>query len=484
MAGLQQRQSAGDAPKSDSRESLPHHVDGATPAPPAMTPAIARQALLTPTRLTATNVLGLQRMIGNQATGRLLSTGGASARRVRRAGAVIQRTLILNEKRRDDAEAVYAELGGDKPSLKFIKMLINLPGPPVMISTAGLADLYQHTREARAQPLKERDAKVAYMQFISHGAWTRGDTRATFNAFSQAQAAGNLGELGEFLKNNPNVVANLKAAGVNWDLSSTHELLESLGGAAVLDERIQIATWALLETGFTRMAVHEVGHATFQRMLLTGEKWTEAANKGQENPDERALEADGLNFYNAWRVLSRHPRYFFITDMPGDSEQAKGEGRRKYLAENFNEFCADSFMHFALNREELIQHVENLQATEGGVKQAWRIARDILVRYEDRMLGKEAAGKEATATLSEHRFTVVVAELKNAFQGPGLEVANIEQVREHLRSLRQAWLGMTPADQERHRSEALTTLDQYVMKVQRRRPAAAHLAAELGFTGL
>ena len=63
-------------------------------------------------------------------------------------------------------------------------------------------------------------------------------------------------------------------------------------------------------------------------------------------------------------------------------------------------------------------------------------------------------------------------------------MANIEQVREHLRSLRQAWLGMTPADQERHRSEALTTLDQYVMKVQRRRPAAAHLAAELGFTGL
>jgi hypothetical protein len=403
-----------------------------------------------------------------------------------RHGALLQRKLILNGTQRNTADDVRADLGTDFDAMQdLVEDLINLPGASVRISMAALREV-DAFRTAGTRPTS-REAMVATLQLLSHGAWTYTETVGrgalpTINAFNTPAILTNLFQLGEFLEENPNVIVNLTAAGVGWELTSKHPQIGNFGGGAVIEDRIHIADSVLAQKGFMRMVVHEAGHATFQRLLLTGEKWTDAANHGTEQPHAAALTATGHKFYEAWKVLRDRPEFFFIVDMPGTATASRGVGRRAYLAEQFTEFCADSFMHFALKEAKLRDHVDRLPDTEVAVKEAWQHALSVLVLYEDHILGDEAGG--AAAMLASHRFTAALEELTTALRGPGLEVSNLKKVHNLLKRLRRAWQGLTPQGRQRHCSEALTALDMYAMKVQRRRPAQLYLGSELGFAGL
>jgi hypothetical protein len=399
----------------------------------------------------------------------------------------------LNGTERARVEDVQADLGGDYAALQqTVQELISLPGSPVKVTTAELKEV-DAFRTRRQRPTS-RAAMVAAVRLLSQGAWTFTATtglglRPTLAVLDSATWQANLGSLGDFLKRNPNVGRNLEAADVDWALLSKHQFIGSFGGAAVIDDRIHIEQWLLGEggQGFLRMAVHEAGHATFQRMLLTGINWSVEADYGNQAPDDNALEADGQTFYQAWQVIRQKPQFFFVVDMPGDASEATGAGRQGYLARKFSEFCADSFMHLALKKADLQAHVQNLPGSETDVRKAWHNALAVLLKYEGQILG--GVGDGGRETLVSHRksqeFAAVLQELKEGLKGSELAVPdNLDAVKTLLERLRLAWQGMTPTDRARHRGEALSTLDRYILKVQRRRPAQANLGSELGFAGL
>jgi hypothetical protein len=172
--------------------------------------------------------------------------------------------------------------------------------------------------------------------------------------------------------------------------------------------------------------------------------------------------------------------------MPGNAAESRGAGRGGYLAKQFTEFCAESFMHLALKKAALLDHVTKIPDEEADVKAAWQSALGVLLKYESQLLKGQAGG--ASATLTKHRktttFVQTLEKLKAGLKGPELEVANIDEVKKNLEALRAAWQTLAPDDRAQLRSEALTVLDDYIMRVQRRRPAQANLGSELGFAGL
>lgn len=499
MPAYQQASQRRPAARGGHRKSFHGPAGDALHRPTELDPGIAQRARLAPTALSAGDVLHLQRTIGNQAVGRLLSAGAAgqlhrpphvlvTARPIQR----IQRKLILNGQEIGKAEDVQTELGADFAAMQqTVQELIGLPGLPVKVNTAQLKEV--HGFRTKQQVPTSREAKVATLQLLSHGAWTHTatvgtKTRLTLDVFNTPSALANLGKLGTFLETNPNVGKNLEGAGVGWELKSNHQFISGFGGGAVIQDRIHIEDWVLSEKGegFMRMVVHEAGHATFQRMLLTGQNWSDEADRGEKAPDDKALEADGKQFYEAWQVIRAKPQYFFITDMPGGAAEATGAGRGNYLAGKFSEFCAESFMHLALMKAQLQRHVRTLPRNEGAVLAAWQSALGVLLRNESKILGRgQEGGKE---TLERHRrtqqFMTALQGLQKGLNGPNLEVADLDVVKKNLEGLKRAWQGMALAERTQHRSDALTILDDYIMRVQRRRPAQEHLGSELGFANL
>ena len=404
-------------------------------------------------------------------------------------GISIQRQLVIGEKPIETVEDLDKEIVLKHKGLDgTVEKLINLPKPAVNVTYEALIEVHKYLIDSK-EPT-DSNAKVALLQLLSHGAWTRTQTSSKaamplFNIWNdfRKKALGHLTDLGKFLEENPNVGKHLEAAGVGWDLSSSDTSIEGMGGGAVKDERIKIREWVLSEKGFTRMVVHEAGHATFQRLFITGEEWTEAANIGKEKPSEKALTADGMKFYNAWMEIREHPELFYITEMPGDSSASKKEGRGKYLAGQFTEFCAESFMHLALEKAKLKIHVETLSKEKTTVKKAWNDVVEILTKYEGQLLGKEES-EGTIKTLRNDRFQRALSHLKEGLKGPELGEIGIEKVKYALVSLQQAWRALTKDDRDKYRKDAITTLDEYMIKVQRRRPAQDNLGSELGFEGL
>jgi hypothetical protein len=98
---------------------------------------------------------------------------------------------------------------------------------------------------------------------------------------------------------------------------------------------------------------------------------------------------------------------------------------------------------------------------------------------DDQLVTRNAVLRAAGRWLS-----TVSRQLTAALQGTALDAAHPEQARTQIGSVREAWRGLTPDGQKRHRLEALAMLDQFMWKVHRRRPAQAHLGSELEFAGL
>jgi hypothetical protein len=228
----------------------------------------------------------------------------------------------------------------------------------------------------------------------------------------------------QFLAGHPNFWPNVRAriAGIKFNSRSAR----SWGGGVFDlngDKTVQIASLpATPPDAFARLLVHETGHATFERMLLDEKDMPYELNTdrypqilarrndlqglidaGQElNPkmqrelasiDEvrqrngafwSAMSPDAQAFYQAWQTLRKDGgRHLLGLDL---GPEPKGQylspaNRRQYQAEKFSEFCAETFMQYAMG--DLGPHVDMLLIKEGvppEVKQAWRDARAVLER--------------------------------------------------------------------------------------------------------
>jgi hypothetical protein len=187
---------------------------------------------------------------------------------------------------------------------------------------------------------------------------------------------------------------------------------------------------------FLRTLIHEMGHATFQQLLLK-DHLSDDVSKGEQGnladtlnttniqvnllmqqnvglPGQRTnvrniqpvqqqstqlgqrvdqklhleeelakFSDDGLQFYNAWLVLRQDDgRYLLGMDL---GSVMSSEGRKPYQAERFEEFCAESFMHIAKEEGALSQHIKSLQENDeapGEVKHAWDQVWVILQHYK------------------------------------------------------------------------------------------------------
>jgi len=195
-------------------------------------------------------------------------------------------------------------------------------------------------------------------------------------------------------------------------------------------------------------------------------------------PDPRAMDADGRAFYDAWSVIRQQPQYFFITDMPGGAAASSGAGRGAYLASQFTEFCAESFMHMALEKPALQQHVAALPDTVPDIRNAWAMAMQVLNKYEPLMLGGGGGG---TSMLRLHRFTTALETMRKALAGPNLDALNPDDAKKGLEDLRRAWARMQPEERVEKKLEVIGILDDFIMRIHRYRPAQKHLGSIFEF---
>ncbi len=366
----------------------------------------------------------------------------------------------------------------------LVNDLIALPAS-VKLTRPELGEMHRY-RSLGTLPTSHA-VRLAILQLVSRGTWTltgvsMTNKKALAEAFFPNSAMlPNLADLGAFLGTNPNVQANLGAAGVGWKIPSPASVVEGMGGGAVMDEAIHLRSWVLNERLFMRMAVHEAGHATFQRMLLKGEAWSDDANRGKAVPDPRAMDADGRAFYDAWSVIRQQPQYFFLTDMPGGAAASTRAGRGSYLAGQFTEFCAESFMHMAIEKPGLQQHVATLPDTAPDIRAAWATAMQVLNKYEPLMLGGGGGG---TSLLRLHRFSAALDTMRKALAGPNLEALKPDEAKKGLEDLRKAWARMQPEERVEKRLDAIGILDEFIMRIHRYRPAQAHLGAIFEFADL
>ncbi|MEV6829897.1 hypothetical protein [Amycolatopsis sp. NPDC051102] len=180
----------------------------------------------------------------------------------------------------------------------------------------------------------------------------------------------NLREFNEFLDANPAFVDYLIKANIRIIFSSSQA--KGIGGLYThadktvhLESEVKDASPGV----FLRLLLHEMGHASFQQVLMT-------TTPGALNQDEQA-------FRDAWAVLRRNDGQYLLGL---DLGQSRGPvARKKYQANDFVEFCAENFMHRVTAPDLLNQHLIAINKPGNHVPQdvrdAWRDAIAILDKY-------------------------------------------------------------------------------------------------------
>ncbi|MDS0138888.1 hypothetical protein [Amycolatopsis sp. 505] len=189
-------------------------------------------------------------------------------------------------------------------------------------------------------------------------------------SYAETVSVPNLREFNRFLDTNPAFVDYLTKAGIRIFFRS--KSANNIGGLYTHADRI-----VHLEPGvegerpgiFLRLLLHELGHASFQRMLMT------------TKPD--ALNQDEQAFRDAWTVLRRNNGQYLLGLDLGRGRQP--DERRKYQAGDFMEFCAENFMHRVTAPGLLNKHLMTINKPGNHVPQdvrdAWRDAIVILDKY-------------------------------------------------------------------------------------------------------
>jgi hypothetical protein len=238
----------------------------------------------------------------------------------------------------------------------------------------------------------------------------------------------------DFLNANPGLRTYLEDRNIGFAFDSAHA--KSQGGGVFHNGNVHLyGLESLAPDIFLRLAVHEAGHGTYQRMLLPGqlspplsfwEVGTGAELQARLDRLQQAAEAervdltdpryaadaqdiqqqldphladgwwnklsdDARRLYQAWATLRQNDgQYLQGIDLgPGKSEAQ----RRKYQAVYFSEFCAETFMLVAT--ADINEHLERI-ATDAtvpeNVREAWATAVTILDKYaEQRVLGRPSA---------------------------------------------------------------------------------------------
>ncbi|GHG14295.1 MULTISPECIES: hypothetical protein [Amycolatopsis] len=189
-------------------------------------------------------------------------------------------------------------------------------------------------------------------------------------------SARNIRKFNELLNKNPKFVDYLKKAGIKISFSSSDA--RNLGSLYVHDSKTVHLSPEADEASpgvFLRLLLHEMGHASFERMLM--------------NTDLRILNEDGRVFHDAWTVLRRNDgRYMFGLDL---GYVGTPDARKVYQAQRFEEFCAESFMYRVTESDLLKRHVNELNEPSKDVPQdirdAWSKAIVILDKYAPLILG-------------------------------------------------------------------------------------------------
>ncbi|AKD57440.1 hypothetical protein [Spirosoma radiotolerans] len=162
------------------------------------------------------------------------------------------------------------------------------------------------------------------------------------------------------------------------------------GGGLHKNGSIYINPGEGIKDSFMGILVHEMGHASLQRLL----KITDHQQIDTE---------DGKKLAEAWSILCQDEQNFFGLDL-GTYDKVEfsekyaqkkprprdPQARQKYQKDTFIEFVAESFMHMALVPELLKAHVNNIRNNpeiSWEAKQAWETAIEILERNGNKLLG-------------------------------------------------------------------------------------------------
>ncbi|MEO6089630.1 MAG: hypothetical protein ABIQ18_41635 [Umezawaea sp.] len=154
---------------------------------------------------------------------------------------------------------------------------------------------------------------------------------------------------------------------------------------------------------FVRLLVHETGHATFEGILLGGrpmpheldadptpemfERLPTGLVQVSVQADQKirtywdGMSASAKLFYNAWLTLRQdHGQHLLGLDLWQDPRRNRldPEQRRRYQAGKFDEFCAETFMLYAMG--DLEPHITAVldDTVHVDVKTAWTNARTVL----------------------------------------------------------------------------------------------------------
>jgi hypothetical protein len=212
--------------------------------------------------------------------------------------------------------------------------------------------------------------------------------------FNKAQVSDeNSIALDKHLTTHPGLVDLIKQHGLKIKLGSTKGAggqTFSLGQyeAGARTAHVEPAVGGDRREHFMRVLLHEIGHGTFQQELLLA-PLEELTNKGKvdsavlSQTEQGKFSADGMLMFRAWEVLRRNGRQYMFGASMSAADDA--QSRQAYQAATFTEFCAESFMHMAVEVSALIAHTTALRQdanTPPEVIRAWADVFGILLKYK------------------------------------------------------------------------------------------------------
>ncbi|MBM7775339.1 hypothetical protein JOD54_005543 [Actinokineospora baliensis] len=187
------------------------------------------------------------------------------------------------------------------------------------------------------------------------------------------------------------------------------------------EQEIHISQMLVTPPGaFLRLLVHEIGHPMFELALLDHrpmpvmlatddvtelrDRFDRLDDSGLTKASESLAECQAYwnqmsshakTFYRSWRTLRRADQYLLGLDLWEDpnGHRLSPRQRQAYQAEKFGEFCAETFMQYAMG--DLHGHVMKLLAdptVPAGVKSAWRNAWSVVEELAERILGRTEQG--------------------------------------------------------------------------------------------
>jgi hypothetical protein len=316
---------------------------------------------------------------------RMLSGAGTPA------GPVVQRRLVvdgvpvreLSHLRKETLDAIMSQTGSQLPSVVKAVIEAMIDDPAVM--RRSLDELVREIPrvidlafgDASARPDDTADT-VRLARRVAEDLGQQDRLKSSLPGAGGTFPAGRqLRPVNELLAINPALAHLLAAAGIRIHFASSKA--KGLGGLYT-HEDLTVHLDPLVSDSppsvFLRLLLHELGHATFQQMILG------AGDQLLATPgDAQALHA-------AWQVLRRDSgRHLLGLDLGGGRSATE---RKAYQANDFHEFCAESFMMRVVEPDRLNLYVRYINSPRNRipaeVRDAWRDVVVILDKYERRIM--------------------------------------------------------------------------------------------------